>query len=92
MRFFLSLNVMALCSLLFLMTACVSSPHVVRLSTPQGDFVPDMRDPRGVCVAMQEERGMSNCILKEAKASSKRDECPGGMSVAGCFACIFECR
>ncbi|MDD5041390.1 MAG: APC family permease [Candidatus Peribacteraceae bacterium] len=66
--------------------------ETVRMSVPQGDLVLDMRDPREVCLDLQQERaGMHRCTLEAAKASQMEEECTDGMSIAGCFACEFTC-
>ncbi|MFH0851902.1 MAG: hypothetical protein V1876_04105, partial [Candidatus Peregrinibacteria bacterium] len=77
---------------LVLLTGCTIGPRIVRMSSLQGDFVVDTRDPREVCLALrQEKKKAQHCTLREAKASSKERECVDGMSVAGCFTCTFEC-
>ncbi len=60
-------------------------------SEAQGDFVYDDRDPNSVCKKIQSEQGLNNCSIIISKKSENKTECADGMSVAGCFACKFEC-
>jgi hypothetical protein len=68
------------------------SPRIVWKSVMMGDYIADMRDPKTVCTTIQEEEKMQSCILKESKTSHNEKECVSGASIAGCFACRFECR
>lgn len=61
-------------------------------SSPQGDFVEDTRDPGDVCKEIQSQEGLENCDIIISKESNDESECADGMSVAGCFACKFECQ
>jgi len=77
---------------LVLLAGCTVGPRIVRMSSPQGDLVIDTRDPREVCLSLQQEKKtVQHCTLQEAKASSEERECVDGMSIAGCFVCTFEC-
>ncbi len=60
-------------------------------SEVQGDYVHDDRDPNSVCKKIQTEQRLNNCTIIISKRSNDESECVDGMSVAGCFACKFEC-
>ena len=68
-----------------------SEKKIIWKSVPQGDFKRDDRNPREVCLSLQEFYKMEKCSLIEFKASRDKNECADGMSVAGCFSCKFEC-
>lgn len=62
------------------------------ISTPQGDFVEDTRNPNEVCLNLQKSKGFENCDLIEAKKSqNNKEECINSESPAGCFACKISC-
>lgn len=65
--------------------------NIVWHSEPQGDFVTDTRDPFEVCRSLQSKNNLKSCRLLTAKGSQDKKECADGMSVAGCFACEFDC-
>jgi len=61
-------------------------------SVPQGDFVADTRDSAEVCEGIQAAEKLDKCTIILSKSSMDKLECADGMSVAGCFACKFECE
>jgi len=76
-----------------------SLPKVIKRSVGQGDFVRDERSPAEACNSLMEYIRKSNpglqCSLTESKridANQNLLECVNGASIAGCFACTFECR
>ncbi|MDO8667596.1 MAG: hypothetical protein Q7K35_00670 [bacterium] len=64
---------------------------IIWKSQAKGDYVADNRDPESVCKIVQTDNNMNNCNLLLSKSSADKTECADGMSVAGCFACKFEC-
>ena len=60
-------------------------------SVVQGDEVLDERDPASVCKKLQTEQGLENCKIIVSKKSENASECVDGKSIAGCFACKFDC-
>lgn len=68
-----------------------SIDHIFWKSDSQGDEVLDERDPANVCKELQTEQNLNNCNIIISKKSENREECVDGMSVAGCFACKFDC-
>jgi hypothetical protein len=72
---------------------CSTSSKILWKSQPQGDFIPDTRQPSDACKAIQQkDSALRTCTLITAKASHDEKECIEGMSPAGCFACKFDCR
>jgi hypothetical protein len=81
--------------------SCVpkDSSQLIRRSVPQGDFVRDTRTPDEACNTILQEvkdsRPSLNCELIDGKRIDPPDEfeqCIDGASVAGCFACTFQCK
>lgn len=70
----------------------------IKRSEIQGDYVRDERTPEEACNPLLSEVKSSNPNLNCRLTDSKRiddylpDECVDGISVAGCFACTFECE
>lgn len=64
---------------------------IIWKSSIQGDEVKDSRNPNNVCRSLQKSKELENCSLVLAKESRNPNECMDGMSMAGCFACKFEC-
>lgn len=78
---------------LVFLVGCTSSPRIVWVSESAGDEAPDTREPSAVCMHIQTEKTeLQTCTLLESKYSNEQKECVDGMSIAGCFACKFECR
>lgn len=71
--------------------APADSHMVIWKSEIQGDYTYDDRDPHSVCKKIQSEQGFNDCRIIISKRSNDKLECAYGMSVAGCFACKFEC-
>ena len=71
--------------------APITPGNILWKSEALGDFVRDDRDPNSVCKIIQSEQGLNNCSIIISRKSQDKSECADGMSVAGCFACKFEC-
>ncbi len=71
--------------------APAASHMMIWKSEAQGDYVHDDRDPNGVCKKIQSDQELNDCRIVISKRSNDKSECVDGMSVAGCFACKFEC-
>lgn len=77
---------------------------LVKRSVAQGDYVVDTRKPEDACATLLKEVQKAHpgkiCRLIESTsvggAGDSTDhitqECVDGASVAGCFACKFECK
>jgi hypothetical protein len=79
----------------------VETPLVYKTSIPLGDLIPDQRTPEEACSSylpsVQEKYAELMCNLESSEQVAPTEEdamerCVDGMSVAGCFVCIFECE
>ncbi len=79
----------------------LSGNTIVKRSVARGDEIEDMRSPLDVCNSLIGEVQSSNpplscklVLYKKVDSGSEGwlDECVEGGSVAGCFACTFECK
>ena len=65
---------------------------IIWKSDPAGDLVPDTRDPKAVCLALQIEKKLDLCTLFESlRLDYGGERCVDGAPAGGCFACKFEC-
>ena len=77
--------------------ACkVSTSRMVTASVAQGDEIRDERSPEEACDPLLEKEQYAGCRLLDAEridaiAPRSFERCADGGSVAGCFACTFEC-
>lgn len=77
--------------------ACkVSLQDVATAFVPQGDEIRDERSPDEACEPLLEKEQYSGCRLAGAERIDATfpqafERCSGGGSVAGCFACTFDC-
>lgn len=75
------------------------SPLIIKKSVPMGDYVIDNRTAEDVCGSMliqiEQDNFERNCNITSQEIVQNYTEygekCVDGASVAGCFACEFEC-
>ena len=83
-------------ALFLLLRKSATNSVIIKRSVPQGDEIQDTRLQIEACNPLTKEVQAANpnlkCSLIESKLPDTLDDCVDGASIAGCFACKFECK